>query len=239
MPALSRGPVGTDGQLTQGIAWKRIAAEGVAIVVSILLAFAIDAAWDASRERAEERQALSGLREEFRENLDLLEINLRAHRSTLSAATTLLAISDGGPQPAPDSTAVLLRRVFIDAFSYNPSVGVLQGLIASGDLGLIRDPGLRNLLASWPGQLEENAEDEAWVFKDVQETYTPYLNDVLPTRAIWSGGADSHPRYSIVFGTDDFEELVAMRAYGAEILIDENEALRDLLGRILERIGGP
>ena len=62
MPALSRGPVGTDGQLTQGIAWKRIAAEGVAIVVSILLAFAIDAAWDASRERAEERQALSGLR---------------------------------------------------------------------------------------------------------------------------------------------------------------------------------
>lgn len=127
--------------------------------------------------------------------------------------------------------------MFIDAFSYNPSVGVLEGLITSGDLGLIRDSELRSLLASWPGQLEENAEDEAWVFKDVQETYTPFLNSVLPARAIWSGGTGPHPDYSGIFGLQDFEELVAMRAYGAEILIDENEALQDLLRRILERVG--
>lgn len=222
--------------MAQGIAWKRITAEGIAIVVSILLAFAIDAAWDESRERAQERRALVGLQEEFRDNLRLLEANLEGHRSTLRATTALLALSDGAPPPSLDSIAHLLRRVFIDAFSYNPSVGVLEGLIASGDLGLVSDRELRNLLASWPGQLEENAEDEAWVFKDVQETYTPFLNRAVSARAIWSPGGDEHPDYTNIFGDEEFEELVAMRAYGAEILIDENEALKTLLDRIMTRL---
>ena len=39
----------------------------MAIVLSILLAFAIDAAWDESRLRVAEREALAGLREEFEE----------------------------------------------------------------------------------------------------------------------------------------------------------------------------
>ena len=120
-----------DSFLAQGIAWKRITAEGIAIVVSILLAFAIDAAWDESRERAQERRALRGLQEEFTENLRLLETNLDGHRSTLRATTALLALSD-----------------------------------------------------------------------------------------------------------EEFEELVAMRAYGAEILIDENEALKEHLQRIVARLDG-
>lgn len=52
MPATSRSPL-------------RILAEGAAIVLSILLAFAIDAAWDESVERREERTRLEGLRDEI------------------------------------------------------------------------------------------------------------------------------------------------------------------------------
>lgn len=222
--------------------WRRILAEGAAIIVSILLAFAIDAWWDGVRERDQERTVLAGLQSEFRTNSARLEANLAAHEGTLDAATELIAISDGsGPVPR-DSMVFLLRRVFVDAYSYNPSGGVLEGLIASGELGLIRSPELRGLLASWPGQLEENAEDEAWVFKDVQEVYTPYLNRVLPTRAIWASGADlpladDQPDYTVVLGTTEFENLVAMRAYGARILGDENEALKELVDRIVGLIG--
>lgn len=223
--------------MAEGVAWRRITAEGAAIVVSILLAFAIDASWDSSRERAEEEQALEGLRVEFSENRRLLQANLEGHRAVLGASGELLTISDGVGAAEPDSVAFLLRRVFIDAFSFNPSVGVLEGLIASGDLGLIRSEELRSLLASWPGQIDENAEDEAWVFKDVQETYTPFLNAALPTRAVWEGASTSHPDYSVLFGREDFEELVAMRMYGAEILIEENEALRGLLDRVMELLG--
>jgi hypothetical protein len=216
---------------------RRILAEGVAIVVSILLAFAIDAWWDEAGERSRERTVLAGLRGEFDANRGRLAANLAQHEGTHEAALTLMEISDSGAPVEPDSMEYLLRRVFVDAYSYNPSGGVLEGLIASGELGLVRDPELRGLLASWPGQLDENAEDEAWVFKDVQDVYTPYLNRVFPTRNVWIGGTDlprsaDTPDYATVLGTTEFENLVGMRAYGARILVFENESLMELVDRI-------
>ena len=53
------------------IPWTRILAEGAVIVVSILLAFAIDAAWDATRDRAAQRATLTDLRGELTESLRL------------------------------------------------------------------------------------------------------------------------------------------------------------------------
>ena len=40
------------------LSWARLLAEAVAIVVSILIAFGLDAWWDESREAAEERRHL-------------------------------------------------------------------------------------------------------------------------------------------------------------------------------------
>ena len=223
--------------------WTRIVAEGAAIIVSILLAFAIDAWWGSTQERAEEQTALNGLQAEFEENRSRLEGNMAGHRRTEAAAFTLLSLSDGRGEVTSDSLMYLLRRVFIDAYSYNPSSGVLDGLIASGELSLIRDQDLRGLLASWPGQLEENAEDEAWVFKDVQDVYTPFLNRALPTRDIWATGvelptAEASPDYTAVLGGTEFESLVAMRAYGAGVLLEENQALLELIDEILELVRG-
>ena len=185
--------------------WKRIVVEGGAIIVSILLAFAIDAWWDAVQDRARERQALVGLQEEFTENRRRLEGNMGRHARTQAASVALIELSDARSEVPADSLARLLRAVFVDAYSYNPSGGVLEGLIASGELRLIRSQDLRGLLATWPGQLEENSEDEAWVFKDVQDVYTPFLNSVLPTRDIWATGvelpaAPDIPDYSSVLG---------------------------------------
>ena len=58
---------------TEAIRWKQISAEAVAIVVSILLAFWIDAWWDGLKDRREEREILIGLEVEFvdlKERLD-------------------------------------------------------------------------------------------------------------------------------------------------------------------------
>lgn len=52
----------------QEIPWARISAEAAAIVVSILLAFAIDAAWQHRGEVAEEREILVGLEAGDHEN---------------------------------------------------------------------------------------------------------------------------------------------------------------------------
>jgi hypothetical protein len=49
--------------------WKRVVAEGLLIVFSILLAFGIEAGWSQRGERRAEVEALQGLRDDFVENL--------------------------------------------------------------------------------------------------------------------------------------------------------------------------
>ena len=51
--------------MKQPIPWTRLIAESIAIVGSILLAFAIDAWWDKLQDTAEERRILVGLSDEF------------------------------------------------------------------------------------------------------------------------------------------------------------------------------
>ncbi len=61
---------------TNNIQWKRLSVEGTAIVVSILLAFSIEAWWDNYQDRSEEQGILLGLKSEFEQNLAFIEIEL-------------------------------------------------------------------------------------------------------------------------------------------------------------------
>lgn len=63
----------SDSSPRQQIPWLRIGAEGAAIVVSILLAFAIDAWWQRQQEEGDERITLEDLRQELTENVDAID----------------------------------------------------------------------------------------------------------------------------------------------------------------------
>ena len=54
------------------LSWARLLAEAVAIVVSILIAFGLDAWWDESREAAEERRHLVAIAADFEANQALV-----------------------------------------------------------------------------------------------------------------------------------------------------------------------
>jgi hypothetical protein len=62
--------------LTPRVPWVRIIAEGAAIVVSILLAFGIQAWWEGRQERRVELDILSGLRSDFEANREQLVVSL-------------------------------------------------------------------------------------------------------------------------------------------------------------------
>ena len=55
------------------IAWARIFSEGFVIVISILLAFAIDAWWDDRTQRKQEQEHLLAMRDEFQASISGLE----------------------------------------------------------------------------------------------------------------------------------------------------------------------
>ncbi len=87
-------------------------AEATAIVLSILLAFAIDAWWQQLVERREEVQLLSALRTEFAVNLERVAEISAFHADLRATAEALLsAAADSGSEPAADSVAKLIGDV--------------------------------------------------------------------------------------------------------------------------------
>lgn len=73
--------------------------EAIAIVASILLAFAIDAWWAARADRSAERDAIDRLIVEYRQNLALLAVDKETHHSALTATGQLLAMIEPSKQP--------------------------------------------------------------------------------------------------------------------------------------------
>lgn len=139
--------------------WKRLALEGVVIVFSILLAFALDAWWDQRKHRAEENNQLQALRTELSESLPPLEAILMAIQDIagkISTLTTLLEEAAGEPVVI---SGELLGAV-ITWRTTDVSTSTLDALMASGNLNLLSNVELRAKLAALPATLYDLTEDE-------------------------------------------------------------------------------
>jgi hypothetical protein len=74
---------------TNNIQWKRTAVEGVAIVVSILLAFWIDTWWEDRKEARLEVVYLLELQEDFKQNKSRLEDQAAEFEETARSMSVL------------------------------------------------------------------------------------------------------------------------------------------------------
>lgn len=161
----------------------RIFAEAAAIVVSILLAFWIDAWWQDRQESEDEKVLLAALAEEFREKLATLKFRRSFNEEILTSTTALIRAS---VEPEYSLTAAEVDEHLARMWWYNVEheweTAVLDAVIAGGDLTAISNPTLRMNLARWPVALrvirKRVGRDEEY-FKNV---LMPYLskNAFLP-----------------------------------------------------------
>ena len=133
------------------IAWKRLIAEAAAIVVSILLAFSIDAWWETRQDRVEEHEILIGLEAEFVDLKERLDYWGGMNRTGIQLTTQFLS------DDMTDMNRESLENVFIYTSLANvlDQGGALDALLASGRLELIADRDIRLRLAKWPDWLED------------------------------------------------------------------------------------
>ena len=97
---------------TDSIQWKKLVTEGVVIVVSILLAFAIDAWWDDRQELQAAENQVSRVLAELRANVGILEDQEEYLSYAIEGGKEFLARF--GPQPVPTEVAEiasLMNRV--------------------------------------------------------------------------------------------------------------------------------
>ena len=102
---------------------------GAVIVGSILLAFAIDAGWDAYRERADEQAVLASLEAEFVSNLETLERVIRRHEGFADRAAELEAMSDDEVRAIPAERIEEFERAMGQWMTFEPRGGVLSSLV--------------------------------------------------------------------------------------------------------------
>jgi hypothetical protein len=141
------------------IEWRRLLTEGIVIVVSILLAFWIDAWWDSVQDRAEEREILGLLRAEFEANQKVLARTAGIHRLNLDAMRKIVSASESDISVHDE----YLGSLFLQSAGtphYNPSTGALAATISSGRIDLVRNIELRNRLAGWNSVVSDLILDE-------------------------------------------------------------------------------
>lgn len=228
------------------IPWRRTMVESVAIILSILLAFSIDAGWDAFKERNQEEAFLVALRSDFVETRTRVKESTDRHMRYIDAARQLLGFHGGDtPDIEPEALEQLLTDVFFSFTTlYLPS-GSRDALFASGDIEIIKNEELRAMLAAWPSVVADAAEDDVFISNDVMTNLAPYLQSKVRSRNVMrlsnTEAAKNIPRiesvnYDALLKDPMFENLVVFRIANETFAIFENARLSEAVDEIIRVI---
>jgi hypothetical protein len=159
---------------TRQIPWRRILLEGAVIVVSILLAFSIDAWWNSRIEQQREREQLISMLAEFKASLSGLDgvlTSIQGHAKNVESLIALLKAAGDEPVMVPGA----LLGSAITWRTSDVSTSTLDALMASGDLNLLRNVELRANLARLPAILLDVTEDEIVAQKFAESEMSVFL----------------------------------------------------------------
>jgi len=157
------------------IPWFRLFAEGSAILLSILLAFAIDE-WGEEADNAErEREILTALSDDFSKSREEVREWLGFHEETQVILIEFLQklISEDNLDPAAINQ-YLADLSWMDPESHI-TTGALNSVIAGGELTLISNSELRRILADWPIQIETIGLIQQNGYAFFEDKWTTYL----------------------------------------------------------------
>lgn len=227
------------------IPWVRLVAEAVAIVASILLAFAIDATWSGQEERQREQELLAALRSDFARNQELLAIARAEHEGHRLAASEFLTLSDPGGASATSDVPDAVLLGLVSWYTYDPVLGSLNSAIASGQLSLIRDHQLRVALAGWVDSVDDLLESEvvdrghAHDFADVAFDFIPFRSAVYRLAGSDrigrpSTGAEDH---AALLGSLRAENIATNRVAEIGFILSDVSRVERELQTLLELLG--
>ena len=178
---------------------NRLLLEGAAIVVSILLAFAIDAWWDGRLEHGRSLAQLRTIETEFVEvELELQELEARLLELRRAVSELLSHIAPDSQLQTIDSLYALIDLSFRTSKIELPT-GSLQALLASGELATVPNNELKALLAAWPAQVSR-LRNQSGLLEENRENILRYLHDKIPTIGIAhkTGQMSHYPKPSFV-----------------------------------------
>ena len=215
---------------TNPIPWKRIVAEAIAIVGSILIAFALDAWWDGRSERVQETALLTALEEDFAVAAANLEITKAGHIAEEQSSKELIDYGELGRIPVDHRARIdtlvstqFSRRIF------DPPMGTVQSILGSGRIDLITNPGLITELTRWSSAVEALQRTQLDSRRHFNEYVFPFLAERLDVEDLDKGfpafvdypwEQDPAGAYQVVLD-QEFQNLIYMRWVLLQNLVTE------------------
>lgn len=232
----------TDGRVPRLAALVR---EAAAVLAAILIAFALDAWWDARTERRDMEEALDAVASEVDRNLVIVDST-----RTYNAAQARLvdaALRMDADAFAEMSDADLARFVNLpDYLVATLELGAIGAFIEGGFLGVVDDTELRADLAAIPALQTELDEEATVVFTASDEVNRAFLGLVSVERLLELGGVTTLPAMReflvAMAGNDEARTALYQRTfflsylYDAELQITERR-LEELAGRLEAALG--
>jgi hypothetical protein len=224
---------------SQNIPWKRLAAEGAVVVVSILLAFGIDAWWDGYIESKREHKQLVAARDEFSESLlgldEVLE-SIQSHADGVDELISLLKDAESEPVEVPGP----LLGYAIGWRTSDVSTSTLDALIASGELNLVKNDELRRKLAGFPAFLLNVTEDEVMAMSFAESVMSSFLAREGLAEAAYANrpglGRPGAPESATITPSAEFVGLLMARRVHFEFALGGLPAIKTYLEDLIRQI---
>jgi len=174
---------------------RRIALEGVAVVVSILLAFAIDAWWDGHQLRDAEAAAMDALRDEFVQNREVLQQSIVFNRTSIRSASFFLTASPAQIRQIDfrsqfDATPAEVAGVLWTLDTYEPDVGALVRFLDRNELATDLGRAVYTAVVNWETKRADTEEEAAVLWEScliLLRGLTSYMSDLAPTQGVPAG----------------------------------------------------
>ena len=148
------------------ISWKKISIEGIVIVISILLAFAIEAYWQERQNRIEERELIANLRQDLLENQQRIVDQITTLEIAMDSLSEFLSLElNSSQQYQGEANFERILSPILRTYTNSGLVsGFLESTTNSGLLAQISSPGIRSAIA----EIENRVVDLTIIADDIR-----------------------------------------------------------------------
>lgn len=165
--------------------------EIVLVVIGILIALQINNWNERRKDKLREQTILIQLEEEYHANLRQLEEKMQLRIKIVQSGFTLLNYMNAPELVQRDSVLFQLSNILFDP-TFDP---IKNDLISSGNIRLIRNDKLRQLLSNWSSDVIAVQEQEQINQRHVHEIMLPLFNELGISRDVlhklWGNMGDS------------------------------------------------
>ncbi|MEH6511525.1 MAG: DUF6090 family protein [Maribacter arcticus] len=146
------------------------------VMIGILLALQVNT-WNETRKtNREELELLVSLQNEFTFNRDELDRSIKRAQIIQSRCITLLENTGNREMKLSRyESDSLIRQGLLAIITYDASNGILDNIINSGKIHILKNESLITILSNWGGLLNDVKEDQTWAVNERNTITYPFI----------------------------------------------------------------